>query len=207
MINTILFASTLLFQAAPAGAPVIDNERVTVWTQPQPGTRANDSLLVTVLPATATVQFTPAGATSPAAAGSLVVDATNPAAFRVGGNAPAQERRLQIDLKNKAVEPLRNTTGLPLAFPRPAIKQLLDNARVTVWDYTWTLNQPTPMHFHDKDVVVMFLEEGDLQSTTLDGQKTLNKYTPGTIRFNARNRSHNEELVRGKQRAIIVELK
>ena len=35
----------------------------------------------------------------------------------------------------------------------------------------------------------------------------MNSYTSGTVRFNARDRTHTETLVRGKQRAIIVELK
>jgi hypothetical protein len=78
---------------------------------------------------------------------------------------------------------------------------------VIVWDYRWTPGVPTPMHFHDKDVVVMFLEEGDLKSTTPTGEVTLNQYKPGTIRFNARDRVHTEELVRGTERAIITELK
>ena len=63
------------------------------------------------------------------------------------------------------------------------------------------------MHFHDKDVVVWFLEDGDLKSTTPDGQSTINQYISGTVRFNARNRTHTETLVKGKQRAIITELK
>jgi hypothetical protein len=35
----------------------------------------------------------------------------------------------------------------------------------------------------------------------------VNAYTPGVVRFNTRNRTHFETLVRGKQRAIITELK
>ena len=46
-----------------------------------------------------------------------------------------------------------------------------------VWDSTWTPGVATPMHFHDKDVVVVFLEDGDLKSTTLDGKEVVNKYT------------------------------
>lgn len=63
------------------------------------------------------------------------------------------------------------------------------------------------MHFHDKDVVVVFLEDGDLKSTTPDGKDVVNPYTSGTVRFNLRDRTHTETLVRGKQRAIITELK
>jgi hypothetical protein len=63
------------------------------------------------------------------------------------------------------------------------------------------------MHFHDKDVVVVYLEDGALSSTTPDGQKTLNEYSVGTTRFNLRDRAHTEELVKGTQRAIITEFK
>jgi hypothetical protein len=34
----------------------------------------------------------------------------------------------------------------------------------------------TPMHYHDKDVVVVYLEDGALRSTTVTGQETLNDY-------------------------------
>ena len=63
------------------------------------------------------------------------------------------------------------------------------------------------MHFHDKDVVVFYQEDGDLQSTTPNGEKTVNPYKPGMIRFNLRDRIHTETLIRGKQRALITELK
>ena len=106
-----------------------------------------------------------------------------------------------------SVRPIENKSGFPLAMPREGAKKLLDNAKVTVWDYRWTIGKPTPMHFHDKDVVVMFLEPGDLKSTTAKGESTLNSWKPGTIRFNPRDRVHTEELVRGTQRAIIIELK
>ncbi len=103
--------------------------------------------------------------------------------------------------------PLANKSKYPLAFPRPGVKKLLENDRVIVWDYTWTPGVATPMHFHDKDVVVFYQEDGDLQSTTPSGEKTVNQYKPGMIRFNLRDRIHTETLVRGKQRALITELK
>jgi hypothetical protein len=55
--------------------------------------------------------------------------------------------------------------------------------------------------------VVVFLDDGDLKSTTPDGQETVNPYKPGTVRFNLGGRTHTETLIRGKQRAIITELK
>ena len=42
---------------------------------------------------------------------------------------------------------------------------------------------------------------------TPDGQSVINKYSFGLVRYNARDRSHTEELVRGKQNAVMMELK
>lgn len=112
-----------------------------------------------------------------------------------------------IDLKDHPVPPIENKTGYPVAFPRPGTKKVFENDRVIVWDSTWTPGVATPMHFHDKDVVVVFLEDGDLKSTTPDGKEVVNKYTTGTVRFNQGNRTHSETLINGKQRAIITELK
>src|SRR6202167_63733 len=124
-----------------------------------------------------------------------------------GSSEKSVDASIVIDLKDHPVAPIPNTTGYPLAFPRPGSKKILENDRVIVCDYTWTPGVPTPMHFHDKDVVVVFLDDGDLSSTTPDGQVTVNSFTPGSVKFNPRGRTHTETLMRGRQRAIITELK
>jgi len=184
MIRTLLLCA-MLVQASPQTPPkpVIDNDRVTVWgVGAAPAARTYDAVEVSMSGA---AQFLPFG------------------------KPPNHNPRfsIMIDLKDHPVAPIANTSGYPLAFPRPGSKKILENDRVIVWDYTWTPNVPTPMHFHDKDAVVIFLEDGDLSSTTLDGKVTTNAYTPGTVRFNTRDRTHTETLVRGEQRAIITELK
>jgi hypothetical protein len=138
----------------------------------------------------------------------VVISVSGDAVWLPKGTPPKiNGRSIVVDLRDHAVAPIENTSGYPLAFPRPGVKKILENERVIVWDYTWTPDVLTPMHFHDKDIVVVFLEDGDLQSTTPDGQSVVNSYTPVTVRFNDRDRVHAETLVRGKQRAIIVELK
>jgi hypothetical protein len=190
---TVIVGEGQATPALPAGEkPVIDNDRVSVGnisaaTANVKAVNNGDSVWISIGP-------------EPRArflrAGEWVVPAQD-----VGG------RVVVIDLKNKAVPPLENTSGYPNAFPRPGVRKLLENDRVIVWDYTWTPGQPTPMHFHDKDVVVTYIEAGALKSTTPDGQSTMNEFSAGTIRFNTRDRVHTEELVRGKARAIITELK
>ncbi len=63
------------------------------------------------------------------------------------------------------------------------------------------------MHFHDKDVVTVFLDDGGLKSTTPDGKSDITHITVGMARFNPGNRTHSEELVKGAARAIVTELK
>lgn len=113
-----------------------------------------------------------------------------------------------ITLKDRKVAPIENRSGYPNAFPRPGKSvKVYEDARVIVWDYTWAPGVPTPMHFHDKDVVVIYLGNGSLKSTTPDGRSVVNEWKPGDTRFNLRDRVHTETLVDGQLRAIITELK
>jgi hypothetical protein len=183
MIGTLLICA-ILFVTGPQTdvKPVIENDRVAVWDVSSP---------TTAQPLDA-----------------VVVSLSGSAAFLPKGTPPKiTGRSMVIDLKDHPVAPIANTSSYPLAFPRPGSKKLLENARVIVWDYTWTPGVATPMHFHDKDVVVLFLDDGDLKSTTPDGKEVVNSYKAGTVRFNLRDRTHTETLVRGKQHAIITELK
>ncbi|HXN73750.1 MAG TPA: tetratricopeptide repeat protein [Candidatus Acidoferrales bacterium] len=162
--------------------PIIENERVAVWDVTDSATaRAFDA---------------------------VVVSLSGNAAFLPKGSLPKiAGRTIVIELKDHPVAPIENTSGYPLAFPRPGAKKILENERVIVWDYIWTPGVTVPMHFHDKDVVTLFFEDGDLKSTAPDGQSVVNSHRPATVKFALRNRTHTETLVRGKQRAIFTELK
>ncbi len=179
-VLAFLIAATLRAQA-----PLIQNERVTVWDQ---------------------LRFPAATA----AVDTVVIDhAAKKATFYEKSSAipGASARQIRIDLKDVPGVTERNTTAFSNAFPRPGSKKLIENPRVIVWEYEWAPNIATPMHFHDKDVVVVYFEDGTLRSTTDKGDATDNAYTSTTVRFNPRKRIHTETLVKGKQHAIMTELK
>jgi quercetin dioxygenase-like cupin family protein len=111
-----------------------------------------------------------------------------------------------IDLKDYKAEPIPNTTGLPNAFPREGAVKRLENERVAIWEYRWT-EKPSPMHFHDKDVVVVVMDGGEIESTTPDGKSRVTRVARGEASFTPANRSHSERLASGAARAILVELK
>jgi hypothetical protein len=162
--------------------PIIDNERVTVWDTSTARVYMHDFVAISL------------------ADGKAVFE-------RKGSTAPSGGRTIVIELKDHTVAPLANKSGYPNAFPRPGSKKLFENDRVIVWDYTWTTGVATPMHFHDKDVVVTYLKDGSLKSTTPSGEVVINDYSFGTVKYNARDRTHTETLVKGSQRAIITEFK
>jgi len=147
---------------------VIDNERVTVWDT---------------------------ASRLPAAAHDFVAISMSQQGNAVFGHAgdtvgTAGSRTIIIELRDHPVAPIANNSGYPNAYPRPHIEKILENDRVIVWRYRWNLGEPTPMHFHDKDVVVVYLEDSALKSTEPDGKSILNEYKAGDIRFNRRDRTH-----------------
>jgi hypothetical protein len=161
---------------------IITNARVAVTDGKDTGTRSHDAVVVDLKGGGA--QF-----------------------VKTGAPLPAKERSIIIELLAPPVGPMANTSGLPDAFDRPGIEKLLDNDRVTVWRYTWLPNKKTPLHFHANDVVVVHLADGVLASSTPDGKVVNNPNSFGLTKWNPRGRIHQEELVKGKATAVIVELK
>lgn len=182
-ISAAVYLTGMLFQAGSSpGSPIIDNNRTTVWDTTAPKPATHDYVAISLNNATAKLG-------------------------KAGSTPQANGRTIVIEIKDHAADPLPNKSGYPNAFPRPGSKKLFETPKVIVWDYTWTPGEATPMHFHDKDVVVTYLKDGSLKSTTPDGKSTVNDYTFGTVKFNNRDRTHSETLAKGSQRAIIVEFK
>jgi hypothetical protein len=203
-----ILASLATPALAQSPAPVIDNERVTVRDvvlQPgMPGPaiqHAGDYVILYF-----------EGGRIRAADGKTATHPSGSASFGHGGttsdtatNGPAHE--VVVELKDAPSKTVPNTTGLPPAFPREGSKKVLENEKVRVWNYAWQMGKPTPMHFHNTEVVVVYRGDGDVASTTPDGKTTTNHRNPGDIVFNVANRSHSEELVKGQQSGIMLELK
>jgi hypothetical protein len=185
VLRTAVFIIALGIATLSHGAePVLDNERVTVWDT------------TTALPP-AQHDFV---AVSLSHKGRAVFGHMGDIAGKAG------VRTVVIEIKD-TVGPLPNGSGYPLAFPRAHATKLLENDKVVVWDNVWRAGKPTPMHFHDKDALVVFEATGALQSTALDGKQVVNEFKFAQIRFSSRGRVHTEVLVHGEGHAIITELK
>ena len=185
-MKSMLFVLALLRAGLAWGAqPVIDNDRVTVWDTDAPLPPAAHDFIAIPLERQGTALLGHRGDTP--------------------GRAGA--RTIIIELKDHVPTATPNTSGVPNAFPRPGAVKLLEDARVVVWSYRWNPGQPSPMHFHDKDALVVYEEDSALQSTTPDGKSVTNHYALGEARYNPRGRIHSELLAGGGASAVITELK
>jgi hypothetical protein len=137
------FAIPLLAGSLPAvaqPAPVIDNERVTVWDikltkgEAGPATPNDQDTVIMFLEggdirtlskdgkaSTATRQFGDA----------VFVPRGTDATDTLVSDGRAHE--IVVALKDHREPAIPNTTGLPAAFPRPGSAKALDNDRVVVW--------------------------------------------------------------------------
>ena len=186
MLKAAFFVIVLNIATVSYGAePVLDNERVTVWDTTNALPPAQHDFVAVSLSHKGHAVFGHAG--------------------DVAGKAGV--RTVVIELKGPPLGPIPNTSGYPLAFPRANATKLLENDRVVVWDNVWHAGKPTPMHFHDKDALVVFESTGALQSTGPDGKQVVNEFKFAQIKFSPRDHAHTEVLVQGEGHAVIAELK
>lgn len=122
---------------------------------------------------------------------------------------PGDPERLAImvDLKDDPAPAFTVTTADPRAFPRAGAVNVLENARVRLWDYTWTPGSPTPRHLHDTDTIEVFVTGGRIRTRTADGQDEAHDVAFKSARWVPRGRVDTEEAVSGTPRAIVIEIR
>jgi len=123
------------------------------------------------------------------------------------GTSDAPLHAIMIELKQDAPMGDDPSADLPPAFPRDGARQLLDNERVRVWDYAFTLHRVGPLHRHVRDAVAVWMDGGTLKTTPRDGAPNLNTQTKFTATYSRRGTVHTEEAVEGAPHAYVFELK
>lgn len=116
-------------------------------------------------------------------------------------------RVVLVAIKGHSHDRLQTPIGMIPAFPREWARRVAENDRVTVWEVTWTKGLKTPPHFHDKDIVAVYLDTGTVRSIALSGEITATPRLAGDTVFIRRGRAHIEECIEGPRRDIVIELK
>jgi hypothetical protein len=123
------------------------------------------------------------------------------------GNTDPPLRAVFIELKQETA------SGLPAGdigaapFPRDGAKQILDDDRVTVWDYTWTSGPRGLQYRPARETVIVWLGAGKLRTTATGGASSESDVHAGTMHHMAGGANQTVEIVSGTPRAILFQLK
>jgi hypothetical protein len=191
IIALLVCHGCVLTLAEESSTKILENERVVVWRIGLDPNRLSPAR-----------QRFPAVLISLADGAVSFIGATDTSTIRTKSG-----QVVLIELKDHFVTPLEAPGSIARAFPRKDAKQVLNNDRVLVWDFTWAKEMKTDVHFHDKDVIVVYLGSGTVRSIPLKGEPTAAPRSFGEAVFAPRGRTHVEECIDGPRRDIIIELK
>ena len=123
------------------------------------------------------------------------------------GIGQPERHSIMIDLKDYTPPPLEPRTDIPGAFPLAGAEDVLDNDRVRVWSLDMEPGQTVPMHYHDRDLIWVFLEGGTLEVRGEGVQLERKTWHFKDVRYLPRGQAHRIEVVSGFPRVMIYELR
>jgi hypothetical protein len=194
---------------------LLDTDRITVWDivwpkgQPtamhrhvydQVGTYyATGGRLITTPDGAARTTVTEVGSLSTTRKGTTHIEE---------GNTDPPLRAVFIELKHDTASGLPNADlGGPAPFPRDGAKQILDDDRVTAWDYLWASGPQGLRYRSPRETVIVWLGAGTLRVTAGDGAAQVSDVRAGTMHHMTRGSNETVEIVSGSARAILFQLK
>jgi hypothetical protein len=117
-------------------------------------------------------------------------------------------RAVFIELKSDAPSGLPEIPqGVPSMFPRAGARELMDDERVSVWDYTWRPGETIAAARHGRDTVWIWLEPGTLGIRSPGQQEERLTVSSGQIRYVPRGTVSEERVLAGAPRAMIFAFK
>ena len=124
------------------------------------------------------------------------------------GNTDPPLRAVFIALKQETASGLPDAdVGGPAPFPRDGAKQILDDDRVTAWDYTWASGSQGLRYRPARETVIVWLGAGKLRVTRPGGAAIVSDVNAGTMRHLTVGSNETVEIVSGSPRAILFQLK
>ena len=212
----LLFAGQIYPPAFPRtnATKLLETERIVVWDivwpngQPTPMHRHLHDQVGTYYAPGGRAITTPDGMTRQAATAVGALSTTRKGTTHIEeGITDPPLRAVFIEMKDERPSGLPDAmTPFAPAFPRDGAKQLLDDERVTVWDYTWVPGVPARRSQFSRDTVVVYLAPGRMRlaaSTTASAENV----APGQMRYYKRGDADTSEAIEGSPRAMIFAFK
>jgi hypothetical protein len=194
---------------------LLDTDRITVWdivwpkAQPTAMHRHVYDQVGTYYSRGGRLITTPDGA-----ARAVVTEVGSLSATRKGtthieeGNTDLPLRAVFIELKRETASGLPDAdVGGPAPFPRDGAKQILDDERVTAWDYTWASGSTGLRYRAARETVIVWLSAGKLRVTQSGGVATVSDVKAGTMHHLTSGSNDTLDIVSESPRAILFQLK
>lgn len=123
--------------------------------------------------------------------------------------APGTPERLAImvDLKDAVTDMMVIDDPGPSAYPRDGAKNVLENARILMWDYTYAASAPSAKRVYRQDVVEVVVTGGTIKVTGANGKTETRVLAPKQARYINRGTVQTEQWVGGSPRVIAIVLK
>jgi hypothetical protein len=224
VLSTLLLVCVVALSAQSALPPpfprtnatkLLDTDRITVWDivwpkgQPtamhrhvydQVGTYyATGGRVITTPDGAARTTFTEVGSLSTTRKGTTHIEE---------GNTDPPLHAVFIELKRETASGLPDADlGGPAPFPRDGARQILDDDRVTAWDYLWASGPQALRYRPARETVIVWLGAGTLRVTAGDGAAQVSDVRAGTMHHMTRGSNETVEIVSGSARAILFQLK
>ena len=123
------------------------------------------------------------------------------------GLSDVPQHKVMLELKPSLAGPEQPAGGVQAPFRKGAVK-LLENTRLTAWDFTWAPGQIVSIPAETLDSVTVFLEGGTIRSVTAQGEVKDISRNPGDVVYSAHSAEiRTEQAVTGSPRAVVVQLK
>lgn len=219
-ITVFLFAGAALGQTYPPPFPregakkLFENERVAVWDvvwpkgQPSPiHEHRFDQISVTLVGGSVRVTRLGGGSTvNQSQIGSLTLTPKG-TIHQEEGLSDTPQHKILIEMKTAGAA-VPSKDGIPDAFPREGAVKVMENDRLTAWDYTWTPGRIVGPHAYYHDTVLVFLQGGTLATPKAGGKYLATVRTAGqAVYMPASAETYSEEATVGRPRAVILQLK
>ena len=127
--------------------------------------------------------------------------------LEIGLTADPPRRAILVDLSDMPSPAYDNSTTFPVAFPPDGAQKVVDNRRVVMWDQAWPPGQPGSMHFYPRNVVLMFVDGGELTFSAPGAPTQVSSFATGEVLFLPGGRARAVQATSTTVRAIVVELK
>jgi len=114
-----------------------------------------------------------------------------------------ERQAVMVDLK----EPAPTAAAAKAVAWRDGAVNVLDNDRVTMWDYTWKQGVGAALHDPAKDSIEVFVAGGTLRSRDALGHEESKTFAAQDARFVPRGTILSETAAAGAPRVIVIELK